>query len=117
VALYMLDWDFGGRAERVDVLDANNNVLDTRSVSAFSGGVYLVWNLSGHVILRVTNTIPGGNAVLSGILFGAGNGGSPPPSTGTAAFVKSDTTAQGTWKSVYGTEGYNIINDTASYPA
>jgi hypothetical protein len=69
VALYLLDWDGGNRrAERIDILDAGNNVLDTRSASAFGSGQYLVWNLSGHVIVRIVQTGPV-NAVLSGIFF------------------------------------------------
>jgi YVTN family beta-propeller protein len=113
MALYLLDWDnYNGRSERVDILDSNNNVLDSRSASSFVGGQYLVWNLSGHVIVRITNLNANSNAVLSGLLFGTS--GSP---TGTAAFVKNDITTAGSWKGVYGADGYNIINDTASYPA
>jgi uncharacterized delta-60 repeat protein len=71
VALYMLDWDTygGGRTQQVDVFDANNHLLDTRMVAGFTGGQYLVWNLSGHVTIRVTNTNPNGNAVVSGLFF------------------------------------------------
>ena len=69
VALYCVDWDSNSRTERVDVLDASNNaVLDTRAVSSFNGGQYLVWNLKGHVILRITMT-GGANAVASGLFF------------------------------------------------
>jgi parallel beta-helix repeat protein len=71
VAVYLVDWDhYNGRTEKVDVIDANNNLLDTRSVASFGPGEYLVWNLSGHVILRVTNTNPSSNAVVSGLFFG-----------------------------------------------
>jgi hypothetical protein len=70
VALYLLDWDtYFGRSERVDILDANNTLLDSRNVSGFVGGEYLVWNLSGHVVVRVTNTNAASNGVVSGILF------------------------------------------------
>jgi subtilisin family serine protease len=113
-AMYMLDWDTyqGGRTQRVDILDGNNNILDTRLVSAFTGGQYLVWNLSGHVIVRVTNTNPLANAVVSGLLFGG-----PGPVAASAAYVKADTTTAGSWQGVYGVEGYNVIDDTASIPA
>jgi len=118
VALYLLDWDLftGGRSERVDILDANGTVLDTRSVSGFANGEYLVWNLNGHVIMRITNTgLSYSNAVASGIFFGGA--GSAPPPTGTAAFIKTDTTTAGTWKGVYGADGYNVIGDTVTSPA
>jgi len=71
VALYFLDWD-GARAQTIEVRDTNTNtLLDTRSVSSFSGGIYLVWNIKGNVTFRLTNA-SGSNAVLSGIFFGGG---------------------------------------------
>ncbi|HYW41362.1 MAG TPA: S8 family serine peptidase [Bryobacteraceae bacterium] len=114
LALYLLDWD-GGRNERVDILDTNNNVLDTRTVTAFIAGEYLVWNVSGHVVARITNT--GSNAVVSGIFFGSAGAPPPPPSGGTASYVKTDTTTAGTWKGAYGADGFNVINDTVNYPS
>jgi hypothetical protein len=71
VALYLLDWSGygGGRTERIDVLDTNGTVLDTRSVGAFGSGTYLVWNVKGHVTFRVTNANPASNAVVSGVFF------------------------------------------------
>src|ERR1019366_6036513 len=117
VAVYLVDWDqYNGRTEKVDVIDANNNLLDTRSVASFTGGQHLVWNLSGHVILRVTNTNPSSNAVVSGLFFGAG-GSAPPPPTDADSFVKTDTTTPGTWKGVYGADGFNVIGNSASVPA
>ena len=69
LAAYFLDWDTTGRSERIDVLDpATGAVLDTRTVSSFHTGTYLVWNLSGHVQLRITR-LGGANAVLSGLFF------------------------------------------------
>lgn len=70
-AIYCLDWDgVNSRAERFDILDAaTNTVLDTRTLGSFSNGVYVVWNLTGHVIIRVTRT-SGANAVISGMFWG-----------------------------------------------
>jgi hypothetical protein len=71
VALYLVDWDnYLGRVQRVDVLDANNALLDTRTVSNFVAGQYLVWNLSGHVTIRIVNLNGSSNAVVSGLFFG-----------------------------------------------
>jgi hypothetical protein len=53
----------------VDILDGNNTLLDSRAASSFINGQYLVWNLSGHVVVRITNTNPPSNAVLSGLFF------------------------------------------------
>jgi uncharacterized protein (TIGR03437 family) len=81
VALYSLDWDALGAKQTVAVLDTNGNVLDSRALSSFTGGVYLVWNVTGHVKLRVTPTV-GSNALVSGLFFGAGV--SPGPVSGVA---------------------------------
>ena len=70
VALYMLDWDYYGRSQTVTVSDANTGaILDTRMVSAFAGGQWLVWNLTGQVRITLTCTGPG-NCVASGLMFG-----------------------------------------------
>ena len=118
VALYLLDWDNSGRKETLTISDANGKTLDTRTAASFSGGQYLVWNLSGHVVVHITNNASNGNAVVSGLLFGgAGSSAPPPPPTATAQFVTTDGTTAGAWKTEYGLDGYNVIGDTASYPA
>jgi len=68
LAVYCLDWDSLGRTETLEILDANNAVLDTRVLSGFSGGTWSVWTVSGHVKLRVTR-VSGVNAVVSGIFL------------------------------------------------
>lgn len=109
VALYCLDFDGSNqRAQTVEVFDAATNaLLDSRTLSSFSNGKYLVWQLKGHLLLRVTRT-GSWNGVVSGLFFGAAN---------AATFVQSDTTTQGTWKGVYGSDGYSINSDATSYPA
>ena len=37
--------------------------------------------------------------------------------TSTAAIVKSDTTTEGNWEGVYGTQGYDLVSDAVSIPA
>jgi hypothetical protein len=69
LALYALDWDSTARAETIQIVDANTAaVLDARNISSFTNGIYLVWNISGHVRINVTRT-SGGNAVVSGAFF------------------------------------------------
>ena len=69
VAVYCLDWDTTARRQTVAITDANGNVLNSQSLaSSFSAGVYLVWNVSGHVKIQVTVT-GGANAVISGLFF------------------------------------------------
>ena len=73
VAFYALDWDDIGRAERFDIINAiNGQVLATHSISGFRNGVYVVFRLSGNVLIRVTSTstVPNTPAVVSGIFFG-----------------------------------------------
>jgi len=113
VALYCLDWDRLGRSETVAITDANGNVLNSQSVTNFGDGVYLVWNVSGHVKIQVT-LASGINAVATGLFF---DGGTVVASTGTAAFVKQDSTTQGTWQGVYGADGYVVIGDLTSNPS
>ena len=111
LALYLVDWDFAGRAESVALSDASTHaVLDSRSVSSFTGGVYLVWTVSGHVSAVITRTA-GSNAVVSGIFFG------PPPVTSSAAFARTDTTTQGAWGKAYGADGYDVLGDSQALPS
>jgi hypothetical protein len=82
VAFYFVDWDLAARSESAQILDGDSGaVLDTRPIAKFSNGMYLIWNLSGHVTLKVTN-VSGVNAVLSGIFLGSG----PPGGTVTGPF-------------------------------
>ena len=68
-ALYAVDWDSTARAETIQIVDANTStVLDSRSISSFSNGLYLVWNISRHVKINITRTA-GSNAVVSGAFF------------------------------------------------
>ncbi len=100
LALYALDWDGGGtRTQTIDLRDtATNALLDSRNISNFSSGLWLVWNISGNVTVVLRNT--GSNAVLSGIFFGPagapptpllGNGGFEAGATATGAFTYSPT--------------------------
>jgi len=78
VTIYLLDWDNKVRLETIQILDAGTGTpLDTRTVSNFSGGLYLTWNITGHVQITATAINPP-NSVISGIFFGnapSGGGG------------------------------------------
>ena len=108
VSIYAVDWNNLGRSEEVQVIDqTTGTVLDTRTISSFANGEYLTWRLSGNVELKFTS-LSGPNAVLNGIFFGQSN---------AATFVSSDTTTQGSWKGVYGADGYSIVGDLTSLPS
>ncbi len=128
MAIYALDWDGNfGRSETVQVLDANTNAaLDSRTVSSFSNGMYLVWNITGNVRINVT-TNAGANAVISGAFFGTGTSAptaTPAASSSTttttgavSSFVGMDTSTQGNWQGKYGSDGYAIANSNQSLPS
>jgi kumamolisin len=79
MALYFMDWD-GSRTQTVAIQDATtHNVLDTRTLTSFYNGEYLVWNLTGHVTVVITQT-GALNAVVSGLFF------DPQAPVGTPAF-------------------------------
>jgi hypothetical protein len=70
VAVYVCDWDFAGRTQTVDLVNGDTGaVVNSQSVSAFSGGRYLVWDVKGHFQIRFTRGA-GPNAVANGIFFG-----------------------------------------------
>ena len=68
VALYFLDWDGkGARSVQVTALNPRTDeVYDTRRLDAFGGGVYLRYEVMGHVRFSVVKT-GGANAVVSAV--------------------------------------------------
>ncbi len=113
IALYALDYDNLGRSEQFQISSAASGaILDTETISNFSNGIYLQWNVTGNVIITVT-ALTGRNAVVDGVFV-------DPPSpvkAATAAFVGQDTATQGNWENVYGTQGYDIVSGAASLPS
>src|SRR5690606_13016909 len=77
-ALYFVDWDNLGRAQKIEILDGDTGaVLDTQSISSFNGGQYLCWDVAGKIKVRITRT-GGQNAILNGIFFDAPSSKAPP---------------------------------------
>jgi hypothetical protein len=76
-AVYVLDYDNGGRAETLEIRDtATGSVLDSRTASSFGGGRYYIWEIVGGATLRVTRTA-GSNAVISGYFLDPGGSIAP----------------------------------------
>jgi hypothetical protein len=70
VAIYCFDFDTTTRHQTVEMVDgASGTVLDTQTLTDFNGGVWLQWDLSGQILLRITRT-GALNAVICGIFFG-----------------------------------------------
>lgn len=113
LAMYSVDWDNIGRVQKVDVRDtASGEVLDSRSMSGFAGGQYLVWQLTGNVTIHVTR-VNGRNAVVSGLFFDTVGASAP---VAKAAFVGTDTATSGDWSAVYGGDGVVLAGDSTRVP-
>jgi hypothetical protein len=71
LALYFLDLNSTpNRVETVQFTDlASGQVLDTRTVSAFTNGTYLQWAVRGNVHIAITLTAGINNAVVTGFFF------------------------------------------------
>jgi hypothetical protein len=93
LSLYAMDWDSKQRAETIQIVDpATNSVLDKRNITGFIGGIYLIWNVTGHVQVSVTSTA-GPNGVISGAFLGGAGASSPvqtPPTTPATAQLSAN---------------------------
>ncbi len=89
LALYVLDYENSGRAESISILNAATSaVLVTQPMTSFGGGVYAIFNVTGHVQVKVTYTA-GLNAVLSGLFFATPV---PPPPAPTISLTAPTST-------------------------
>ena len=90
IAVYVLDWDsyYGTRQITLEIRDAaTNDLLDSRTLGEYTGGKWLVWNITGSVRIKVINNVGGSNAVLSAVMF------APVPVTVTPAGFNGFETA------------------------
>lgn len=115
VSFYCLDLTGAGRAQRMDVIDRiTGAVLHSTNLANFAQGVYAIYELSGEVCIRVTNT--GLNsAVVGGIFFDKGTPSSE-GNAGAVTFLGRNDQRQGTWKGVVGSEGWWIPADSENLP-
>ena len=77
IALYCLDWlGTGTILQKIEVFESSDNSylnpLDTRNLQLPANGVYLVWKLSGHKIIRITkpDSTTGNKAMVSALFIG-----------------------------------------------
>ena len=115
VSFYAVDWDSVTRGFRVEVLNANDELIDSRDVTTYNAGVWYKWNVRGRVKFRI-QAISGSNGIISGIFFDPVSSGSVPSSNGVS-FVGTDVATQGTWIGTYGSEGYKLAQSATSLPA
>jgi hypothetical protein len=80
------------------------------SVQLTASADFVSW--SGHL----SGSANPQSLIMNGPKSVTANFASTPP-TGTAVFLKTDSSTAGSWRGVYGAEGYNVVNDSDSYPA
>jgi hypothetical protein len=108
VAFYFWDWNNAGRVQRVDLVDATTaNLLDRRTVAAFTNGQWWVWQVNGHVQFQITN-LAGPDCLANALTLGSG---------AAAQFVGQDAVTQGNWPPFYGSDGAYIAGDAPIPPA
>ena len=68
-SIYSMDWNRSGWIEKIEFLDPlSRKVLNSQTLSDFGEGVYLTWNVTGHVTIRVSG-VKDEMASISGIFF------------------------------------------------
>jgi hypothetical protein len=77
VAIYMADYDGQNRTESVQAFAGNSPLTSPVTISNFTGGDYVVFDVSGSVTFTFTH-LGGGSAVFDGLFVGA-------PTTPTAS--------------------------------
>ena len=115
-SLYLLDPDRQHRVETVSVIDpVTGRTIDAETVSNFSKGQYLTWDLRGSIDLVIDGSTGGdhGGAAYSGLFFDA-QPAAPITYQGTDA-----TTTGANWRNTYGSQGSFIAgdNNTGTVPA
>lgn len=73
LALYCLDLGSGGtRSQRIELVDTNTGgILDSVTLSQFTNGVYLVWDITGTIRVNVTR-LAGPSAAVSALFLNTG---------------------------------------------
>lgn len=120
VSFYFCDFDRLGRQQKLDIYNnVSGQLITSTSIANFANGLYSTWDLKGNIRVRITGS-PGANTVLGGIFFDPASTVSNPPSStaGNAVrFIGANTTLGGTWKSVVGTQGYQVAAEGTKTPS
>ena len=89
---------------------ATGTVLSSETLASFKNGEYLSWNLSGNVVIKVTNLDPKHQRGRQRDLLRR-QATSPPTATLLRGHGHDDR--QGSWRGTYGANGYDIAADTS----
>jgi Bacterial TSP3 repeat len=102
VALYFLDWNYGNRTQKIEVLNGSTlAVIASESIENFHYGIYQLWNVTGRVIFRVSS-LNGSYPVVSGVFINT-----PSPKV---SFLGEDVITQGSWQNRYGKQGFSLAD-------
>ena len=115
IALYCFDTDNYNRRWRIDVYDNDaNTLIETRYFwNLYDRPVYACWNIKGNISFRFVATDSTSRAICSGYFFDSSG---TPVTGGTCTHTGDDTTTQGNWIGLYGTDGYDVAGQTSSIP-
>ena len=70
IELYCLDWSYNGGIQTIRATDpTTGNLLDTRTVANFTNGVYVIWDVIGHVQFSFSNRLANCPATLTGVFI------------------------------------------------
>jgi subtilisin family serine protease len=108
--IYLADLDHKKRVETIAIFDpTTGELLNDQTISNFTKGQYLTWDLRGDVTINVIND-SGPSAVYSGLFFDTVPG---QPTT----YQSTDTTTTGqNWRLQYGSQGAIVVGDSAQLP-
>jgi len=113
VAFYLLDWNNGGRVQSIVATDPSGNVLDSRTYSNFTNGVWAVYTVCGNVTFTVNQI--SNFALVSGVFFGPSR---PPVTTnylvdtsGGLSQVVADTDGSGNLDAYYVRVGGELVEE------
>jgi hypothetical protein len=103
----------------------------TASISTTTSGASIRYTTDGSTPSETAGTLYNGpitvstTTTINAIAYVSGMTDSSIASAGytinlgssSAQFVRTDSTAQGSWKGTYGGDGFNVIDDTTAYPS
>jgi subtilisin family serine protease len=120
VTLYLADYDKQKRTESVQVIDpatgASISGQYSQTVSNFSGGEYLTYQLSGNVELQITK-VAGPNAILNAVFLDPVPATAAPGAAAYGTFVSTNTTAAGNFQSAFGSQGVYLPGQSSNFPS
>jgi hypothetical protein len=115
IALYFADYEYFGRSITVTAHNtATGATLDTRLLSSYSGGVYLVYNYTGAVDFKIQDNFPLTDLIPNGTVsaFFWGGSGGPPTQAPAAPVVYFSPTGPAAGSTVSGTVSLQVAVDS-----